>query len=126
MTGACTIPCDGAMPSLVADVALACGDGTRIHSAEFRTEVLAAAAALRGETGLVNLCEDRRKFLVAFAAALLRGRTVLLPPSQAPASIAELRARYPGCVVVDDSFTPADDPPFDPPGRAGDFIAAIG
>ena len=127
MIGTGPVAQGGAMPRRFADVALAIGDGTRIHGAEFRAEVLAAAAALRGETGLVNLCEDRRKFLVAFAAALLCGRTVLLPPSRAPASIAELCARYPGCVVVDDSFTPAVDPPFEPNERADDdFVAAIG
>ncbi len=114
------------MARLAADVALTAVDGTLVHPAEFRAEAFAAAAALHGETGFINLCEDRRKFLVAFAAALLRGRTVLLPSSRAAASIAELRARYPGCVIVDDSFVVAGRPPCNWQECADDFIAAIG
>lgn len=126
VTGDWSVLCGAARLRLAADVALASGDGTFVRSADFQSEVLAAAAALHGEAGMVNLCEDRRKFLAAFTAALLHGRTSLLPSSRAPASIAELRARYPGCAMVDDSSVFAGGQTFDPPDLADDFVAAIG
>lgn len=49
----------------------------------------------------INLCEDRYAFLTAFAAALIRGQTTLLPPARAPRVIEELAADYAGsyCLV---------------------------
>jgi len=49
----------------------------------------------------INLCEDRYAFLTAFAAALIRGQTTLLPPARAPGVIDELAADHAGsyCLV---------------------------
>lgn len=106
--------------------ALVTSAGDRVSPDAFRTRVLEAAAALPGTRELLNLCEDRQNFLVTFAAALARRRTVLLPPSRAAAAIAELRAQYPASVIVDDSFVAAGDATRAGQGEGDDFIAAIG
>ena len=85
---------------------------------------------------MINLCEDRYRFLVAFCAAAVRGQTTLLPPSRAPAAIDEVLARHPGSYGLGDT---ADASPrlrrlperlpehHDAPLRvAGDALAAIG
>ena len=52
-----------------------------------------------------NLCNDRYVFMVALAAAMLRGQTTLLPPGRAPKLIEELAADYAGsyCLVDEPS-----------------------
>ncbi len=49
----------------------------------------------------INLCENRYAFMTAFAAALIRGQTTLLPPARAPRVIEELAADHAGsyCLV---------------------------
>lgn len=44
---------------------------------------------------MVNLCENRYRFLVAFAAALLKGQINLLPPSRAPRVLQQMEEKYP-------------------------------
>ena len=53
----------------------------------------------------INLCNDRYVFMVALAAAMLRGQTTLLPPGRAPKLIEELAADYAGsyCLVDEPS-----------------------
>jgi len=108
------------------DVHAITAGGRQVGPAEFSRKA-GVAAPIPGAGSIVNLCEDRLNFLVAFAAAMLCGRTVLLPQSRAPAAVAELRSRYPGSTVVDDSSVAADDgAPAARPDEHGDFIAAIG
>lgn len=88
----------------------------------------------------VNLCNDRYAFMVALAAAMLRGQTTLLPPGRAHKLIEELAADYAGsyCLVdapteikglhqhsvsLDESCASGDDEAV--PGISADFIAAI-
>ena len=93
----------------------------------FREQVLAAAASFGPADVIVNLCDDRHLFLRTFAAAVARRCTVLLPPSRAETAIAELRAHYPGCKVVDDAFIAAGvHPPFAADSGDEDFVVAIG
>jgi len=79
-------------------------DDRRVTSAaRFRAQAAALSSRLSARGGIVNACENRLHFLLAFAAALQRGRTTLLPPARAPAAVAELIARYPDCEIVDDA-----------------------
>ncbi|WP_028007452.1 AMP-binding protein [Solimonas flava] len=48
------------------------------------------AATLPGDGPLLNLCESRERFALTLAAALLARRTLLLPPSTAPATLREI------------------------------------
>lgn len=109
-------------------VVLVAADRSIVEPNEFLRQTAAAAASLPGADAIINLCEDRRNFLMVFAAALTCRRTVLLPPSRTQAAVAELRARYPGSEIVDDSFEAAAGEPGLPSWEkaGGDFIAAIG
>ena len=55
----------------------------------FLRQVRALAAWLPEGRHAINLCEDRYRFLVAFCAVAVRGQVTLLPPSRAPAVIAD-------------------------------------
>lgn len=74
-----------------------------VSRAQFLADVLALAARLMPAEHALNLCEDRYRFMVGFAAVCLRGQTNLLPPSQAPAVLAQLAGRYPGCYALTDT-----------------------
>ena len=98
-----------------------------IEPRAFRAQVLAVAASLGSSAAIVNLCEDRHLFLLAFAAAMAHRRTVLLPPSRIEAATAELRTQYPGCKVIDDGFIAAgDSSPLSSDSGDEDFVAVIG
>lgn len=53
----------------------------------------------------INLCNDRYAFMVALAAAMMRGQTTLLPPGRAPRLIEELAADYAGSYCLLDEAT---------------------
>jgi acyl-coenzyme A synthetase/AMP-(fatty) acid ligase len=51
---------------------------------------------------VLNLCGDRYVFMVAFAAAMVRGQTTLLAPSRATKLLEEIAADYSGCYCLSD------------------------
>ncbi|WP_222565864.1 AMP-binding protein [Novilysobacter antarcticus] len=67
----------------------------------FLDEVRGVAAGLPAAAHVLNLCEDRYRFLVAFCAAAVRGQTTLLPASRAEATVAQVSVQYPDsyCIV---------------------------
>lgn len=69
--------------------------------AQFLDEVRGVAASLPASAYVLNLCEDRYRFLVAFCAAAMRGQVTLLPASRAEATVAQVLSQYPGsyCIV---------------------------
>src|SRR5690606_31147930 len=90
---------------------LAAGDGGRpvafgartVALADFLAEVRGVAALLPDRPYVVNLCEDRYRFLVAFAAAAVRGQVTLLPPARTRAAIDEVRAHHPESYCLGDA-----------------------
>lgn len=76
--------------------------GRAITAGEFLERVGALAQVLPRQACLVNLCEQRANFLVAWCAAAVRGQTNLLPASRAPQVIADVRATYGDHHIVDD------------------------
>lgn len=83
--------------------ALAAGDLDRVLArvgssavtlGAFLEQVRGVAAALPPGRHVVNLCEDRYRFLVAFCAVALRGQITLLPSSRAPAVVEDVLAAY--------------------------------
>jgi acyl-coenzyme A synthetase/AMP-(fatty) acid ligase/3-hydroxymyristoyl/3-hydroxydecanoyl-(acyl carrier protein) dehydratase len=74
------------------------------------TRMLAAARALAmrlpDTPWIVNRCEDPARFALGCAAALVAGRTILLPPARADGVHAQLAARYPDAWALTDE---ADD-----------------
>jgi acyl-coenzyme A synthetase/AMP-(fatty) acid ligase len=65
-------------------------DGRAVTLSEFAQQVAALANALPVSGAMINLCEERYRFLVAYAAAQTRRHTVLLPPSRAEQIISEV------------------------------------
>lgn len=82
----------------------------RIALETFLAEVRGVAAMLPDAACAVNLCEDRYRFLVAFCAVALRGQINLLPPSRAPAAVAEVIALHPDSYCVSDAVFAAAPP----------------
>lgn len=74
----------------------------------FLRDVAALAARLPDRRHALNLCADRYGFLVAFAAALVRGQVSLLSSDRSARGLAQIAERYP------DTYTLGDEPP--PPG----------
>jgi len=68
--------------------------GQALTAAEFLAHVRQVAAVLPERGAVVNLCEDRYAFMVAFCAAMLRGQVTLLPPSRAPRAVDEVMALH--------------------------------
>ena len=75
-----------------------------VRARQFLAEVDAVAARLPPRRQLLNLGEQRARFLVAFCAGLRRGQGNLLPPSRAPQVLAELAANWPDHHACDDEF----------------------
>jgi acyl-coenzyme A synthetase/AMP-(fatty) acid ligase len=110
------------------DAPFACSGGAFVSASDLLQSSALLAESLAAADKVVNLCEDRYRFLIAFAAAVLRGRTTLLPSSHAAPVIAETIAAFPGCHVLDDAGvagrgSASSSRRLDPP---PDFIAAIG
>ncbi len=72
------------------------------------SQLLARAGALAERLppgpAALNLCERRDNFLVAFLALLMRGQACLMPPSRAPAVLAEVVQENPECYRLDDAM----------------------
>src|SRR5687767_4906707 len=56
---------------------------------------------------MIDLCEDRYAFLVAYAAALSVGHTVLLPSSRAEQVVADVQNSKAGSYRIDDAMVEA-------------------
>jgi acyl-coenzyme A synthetase/AMP-(fatty) acid ligase len=77
-----------------------------IRLARFLNDVAALAARLPTRKYVLNLCTDRYRFLVGFAAALCRRQVSLLPPNDASAVLASLAADYPDLYCLADAPNP--------------------
>ncbi len=76
--------------------------GEAIPAEHFLRDVNRLAAALPQGRYLINLCEDRYRFMVAFAAALQRGQVCLMPSNNTAGAIDELCARHAGSYSLGD------------------------
>ena len=75
----------------------------------FLYDVAALAALLPARGHVVNLCRDRYRFAVGFAAALSRRQLTLLPPHDGAAMLDQLAADYPDVYHLVDA-APAKGP----------------
>lgn len=87
--------------------------GRQIGCSEFVHDVAAVARALPAGSAIINLCEDRYRFLAAHAAALSVGHAALLPPTRAEEVVREIEAAQAGSYRCDDQLVEAalDAPP---------------
>lgn len=79
--------------------------GRSVNRHSFLTHVRRLVDALPDAPFAINLCDDRFAFMSAFAAAMIRGQTTLLPPGRAPRLIEDLAADYAGSYCLVDSPT---------------------
>lgn len=85
------------------------GDGV-VERARFAAQVRGVAALLPDVPQVVNLCEDRYRFMVAFCAAVLRRQVTLLPPTRTRAAIDAVRVHHPDSYCVGDVDACASGP----------------
>lgn len=79
--------------------------------ARFLADVARLAATFPATGPVLNVCQDRYRFMVGLGAALVRGRVSLLPASQAAETIHRLRQGHPGLFVLGDGQEAAVDLP---------------
>jgi acyl-coenzyme A synthetase/AMP-(fatty) acid ligase len=85
-----------------AGAAFAYRNGACIRVEDFLHDVVALAQMLPEREYLLNLCVDRYRFTVGFAAALLRRQVNLLPPNETPDLIGRLVSQYPDVYCLSD------------------------
>jgi len=100
----------GAADSIVATRA-----GRLITRDEFLRDIAALAVLLPAHAYIINLCADRYRFAVGFAAALCRRQISLLPPGEAPGVLAAIAADFPDVFVLTDHAPPPGLPFFSYP-----------
>ena len=84
------------------DARIAVRAGASIGAGQFVADATALARQLPPARYVLNSCRDRYLFAVGFGAALIAGRTSLLPPSRTPEVLAQLALRYPDTVYLTD------------------------
>lgn len=84
------------------DSVFACRAGQHILAGQFLRDVLYLARHLPNKGKVLNLCTDRYRFAVGFAAALLRQQINLLPPNYTPSFVAQLLKTYPDMYCLAD------------------------
>lgn len=119
------------------DAVLAHGPGGPVTVARFLADVARLAGMLPPGGHLLNLCQDRYRFMVGFAAALVAGRVTLLPAAQAPETLRQLQAYAPDLFCLHDGEgadlpglrypddVAAPDPALPMPEIPADRVAAI-
>ena len=94
--------------------------GELIPRSCFLAEIEELTALLPDRPYVVNFCNDRYRFAVAWAAAMLRGQITLLPGSRDSAAVEALQPDYPALYVL------ADDPVDHIAGLLFDYPALTG
>jgi acyl-coenzyme A synthetase/AMP-(fatty) acid ligase len=80
-------------------------DGNAILAQRFLTDAISLAEQLPARSYVLNLCTDRYRFVVGFAAAMLRGQISLLPPIHTPDLIKQLAQNYAGMYCLTDGLS---------------------
>lgn len=75
---------------------------------EFLRDLAALTAHLPDRAHVLNHCEDRYRFLVGLAAALIRGQVSLFPSNRAPEVLAQLTRDYPDMYCLSDQRAPEE------------------
>ncbi len=86
------------------DAAIAWRAGRPITAAQYLSDARALARRLHPGRHVLNVCADRYRFAVGLAASLMAGRCSVLPSTQTPEVIRQLRSFAP------DVFCLSDDP----------------
>lgn len=76
--------------------------GRTVTAGELLAQADGVARALPARGMVINACEDRYRFLVAFVAALARGLPTLLPPNDLGPTLATLQREWPDSHLLTD------------------------
>ena len=102
--------------------------GGPVRVRDFLAEVETLAAQLPVGKHLLNVCQDRYRFTVGFAAGLISGKTSLQPASQSAETLRQIQRSCPDVFCLcDDDFDTLDLPRLDFPAIAapqGHFLRA--
>ena len=66
----------------------------------FLRDVAGLARALPADKDVLNLCEDRYRFAVTFAAVALAGRINLLPQNRTPRTLEQVVETHPNSIAI--------------------------
>jgi len=89
-----------------ADAVFAWSGAAAISPQHFLRDVARLAERLPHRGHMLNLCADRYRFAVGFAAALLRQQVSLLPPNHTPDLVRQLTHDYPGVYCLAEAGGP--------------------
>jgi acyl-coenzyme A synthetase/AMP-(fatty) acid ligase len=81
---------------------VAFGAAGPIPADAFLRDVAGLASALPADKDVFNLCEDRYRFAVTFAAVALAGRMNLLPQNRTPRTLQQVADAHPAFVAIAD------------------------
>ena len=84
------------------DAVVAYRNGTPIKAGEFLADVVRLASLLPTGGHVLNACADRYRFAVGLGAGILSNSINLLPPTQVPEVIRQLRAFAPDTICLTD------------------------
>ena len=88
-------------------VAWHCNEAITVR--QFLADISQLAANLPDAEYMLNMCSDRYHFAVGLAAAMVRKKISLLPPSHTPESVANLQRFAPDVFCLSDNDQPAID-----------------
>lgn len=100
------------------------GGAVAISAAQFLGEAQALATALPAQGLPINLCQDRYRFALGLAAALLRGQTSLMPPNALPDTLRALHGQGGG--PGEQPYALVDDAALDVGGLQRVFVEPTG
>jgi acyl-coenzyme A synthetase/AMP-(fatty) acid ligase len=112
--------------------------GTPLRAGNFLADVMRVAAALPDRRHVLNACQDRYRFTVAFAASLVANKISLLPSTHTPEVIRQLTEFAPDVFCLTDDprcqfdlprvrfpeLVPGESVPWQPPEIEQDRLAA--
>lgn len=74
-----------------------------ISQQQFLNHATAIAEHLADADHIINLCHNRYYFALGFAAAIIKGKSTLLPPNRQQTTITNLINKYINCLIISDS-----------------------
>lgn len=103
---ACVMPTIPLLSHTSPEQIVAWQHGKAISVRQFLADAAQLAARLPAGKHLLNMCSDRYAFTVGLAAAVLRNKISLLPPSHTPEMIAQLQRYAPDVFCLSEQVQP--------------------
>ena len=79
-----------------------------ISTDQFLKDAYRLSQRLPKNTWVINLCQNRYRFLVGFSAALMQGQTNILPPNRTPQGLKTIASQFPGIYCLTDDCNDKD------------------